>query len=205
MVCGGCIVATCVVLCRAVCQRSPEGGLATYPWRGFLVRKLNRRLLGVAAAVIAAISLAVTGSTVASASPSGARVSGTEYFQLVSTSATSPTESVIVHGVFTDYGVDYSGNTVDKIVLQKGSYKVAHSQGTGPQYVNPKTCLNIIDQHGTYKVYGGTGKYRGIRGSGTYHLSLTFIAARVGGKCSQTKPPVAFQQIITASGPVSLP
>lgn len=165
--------------------------------------RLNRRLLGAAGAVVAAAALAVTGFTAASASSAG--VSGTEYVQLMSTSATSTTESVIVHGVFTDYGVDYSGNTVDTIVLQKGSFKVAHSQGTGPQYFNPRTCLNVIDQHGTYKIFHGTGKYAGIRGSGRYHLSLLFIAARVSGKCSQTAPPVAFQEIITASGPVSLP
>jgi hypothetical protein len=30
------------------------------------------------------------------------------------------------------------------------------------------------------------------------------VAARSGGKCSRTKPPVAFQQIIKASGPVKL-
>lgn len=165
--------------------------------------RLNRRLLGVAGAVVAAMSLAVTGWTAASASPTG--VSGTEYIQLVSTSATSPTESAILHGVFTDYGLDFSGNTVDKIVLQKGSFKVAHSPGTGPQYFNPSTCLTLVDQHGTYKIYHGTGKYSGISGSGTYHFSLTAIAARAGGKCSQTLPPVAYQLIITASGPVSLP
>jgi len=167
------------------------------------VPRLNTKLLGLAGAVVAAMALAVTGWTAANASPIG--VSGTEYFQIVSTSATSPTESTIAHGVFTDYGVDHSGNTVDTIVLQKGSFKVAHSTGTGPQSFNPATCLTIIDQHGTYKIFRGTGSYRGISGHGTYHLSLTFIAARVGGKCSQTQPPVAFQQIITASGPVSLP
>lgn len=165
--------------------------------------RLNRRFLGVAGAVVAAVSLTVTGWTAANASPAG--VSGTEYFQFVTTSATSPTTSTIAHGVFTDYGVDFSGNTVDTIVLQKGSFKAAHSAGTGPQKFNPRTCLAIIDQHGTYRIFRGTGQYRGIRGSGTYHLSLMFIAARVAGKCSQTKPPVAFQQIITASGPVSLP
>lgn len=110
-----------------------------------------------------------------------------------------------MHGLFTDYGVDYPGNAVDKIVLQKGSFKVAHSQGTGPQYFNPKTCLGIISQQGTYRIYHGTGKYRGIRGSGTYYFSLKFIAARARGQCTQSAPPAAYQLIIKASGPVSLP
>jgi hypothetical protein len=164
---------------------------------------LNKRLLGVAGALVAAVSLAVTGSTAASAGST--RVSGTEFFQIMSTSATSTTASMIAHGVFTDYGVNHTGNTVDTVVLQKGGFKVAHSPGTGPQQFNPKTCLAVIDQHGTYRIFHGTGKYRGIHGSGTYHFSLLFIGARVSGKCSQTQPPVAFQQVITASGPVSLP
>jgi hypothetical protein len=167
------------------------------------VLRLNRKLLGAAGALVAAVSLAVTGVTAASANSTG--VSGTEFVQVMSTSATSTTASVIVHGVFTDYGVDHSGNTVDTFVLQNGSFKVAHSPGTGPQSFNPSTCLGIVDQHGTYRVFNGTGKYRGIRGSGRYHVSVLFIAARVSGKCSQTQPPVAFQEIITASGPVSLP
>jgi hypothetical protein len=200
---GRCIVVELHVrfCCRAVSQRSPQGGLAIY--QGVIVLGLNKRFLGAAGALVAAVSLAVTGSTAASAGST--RVSGTESIQIMSTSATSTTQSIIVHGVFTDYGVDHSGNTVDTIVLQKGSFKVAHSAGTGPQQFNPKTCLATIDQHGTYKVSHGTGKYRGIHGSGTYHISLLFIGARVSGKCSQTAPPVAFQQIITASGPVSLP
>ena len=165
--------------------------------------KLNKRLLGAAGALVAAASLAVTGLTAASASSTGS--SGTEFLQAMSTSATSATQPVIVHGVFTDYGVDHTGNTVDTIVLQKGSFKVAHSAGTGPQNFNPKTCLGQVNQHGTIRIFHGTGKYAGIHGHGRYHLSLLFIAARVSGKCSQAKEPVAFQQIITASAPVRLP
>ena len=164
---------------------------------------LNKRLLGAAGALVAAVSLAVTGVTAANAGSTG--VSGTEFFQLMTTLATSTTVPVIAHGVFTDYGVDRTGNTVDTVVLQKGSFKVAHSAGTGPQTFNPRTCLATVNQHGTIRIFHGTGRYAGIHGNGKYHLSLLFIAARAAGKCSQTKPPVAFQQIITASGKVRLP
>ena len=188
--------------CTAPCLSEAHKGLVIYR-RGLIVLKLNKRLLSAAGALVAAVSLAVTGVTAASAGST--RVSGTEFFQLMTTSATSATVPVIAHGVFTDYGVDHTGNTVDTVVLQKGSFKVAHSPGTGPQNFNPKTCLNTINQHGTIRIFHGTGKYRGIHGHGKYHLSLLFIAARVAGKCSETKPPVAFQQIITASAPVRLP
>jgi len=42
-------------------------------------------------------------------------------------------------------------------------------------------------------------------GHGKYQLSILFIGARNSkGKCSESKPPVAFQQIIRAQGPVHL-
>ena len=59
--------------------------------------------------------------------------------------------------------------------------------------------------HGTYTLTSGTGTYAGITGNGTYKLSILAIGARSGGKCSQSKPPVAWHQVINASGPVSLP
>ena len=60
-----------------------------------------------------------------------------------------------------------------------------------------------VSVHGTYTLSGGTGKYAGIRGHGTYHLSILGIGARSGGQCTTHKPPVAWQQIIQASGPVT--
>ncbi len=50
-----------------------------------------------------------------------------------------------------------------------------------------------------------TGRYAGLGGHGTYQLSILFIGARNSeGKCSRTKPPVAFQLIIKAHGPAQL-
>ena len=64
----------------------------------------------------------------------------------------------------------------------------------------------LINQHGTYKILGGTGKYKGISGHGTYQLSIVGVGAKTKkGACSQTAPPVAFHQVINGSGPVKLP
>ena len=108
-------------------------------------------------------------------------------------------------GLFTAGGVDHSGSKVDKIVFPAGTFKVSHSPGKGPQTFNSKTCLFTVKQHGTYTVGHGTGKYKGIKGHGKYVVSVMGVDAKSGGKCSQSKPPVAFQLIIKASGPVSLP
>jgi hypothetical protein len=102
-------------------------------------------------------------------------------------------------------GADHQGNTVDTIVFPGGSVKVKHSPSTGPQTFNPKTCLFTVNQHGTYSFSGGTGKYKGISGHGKYTISIVGLGAKVKGTCSQTLPPVAFQQVIDASGTVKLP
>jgi hypothetical protein len=165
---------------------------------------VRSRLLGAAGAVVAAGAIAVSGVAAASAAPHTARASGTEQFQIMTTSATSSTSSIIARGVFTAGGVDHSGNKVDTAVFSNGSFKIAHSKGTGSQSFNPKTCLMTISLHGTYTLSGGTGAYAGISGSGKYRVSILAVGARSGGKCSKTKPPVAFQQLIKASGPVKL-
>lgn len=156
--------------------------------------------LAAATATAAALWLAVP----AGAAPAGRDVSGIEHFQLVTTSATANTKGVIAIGVFTAGSVDHQGSKVDTFVFPGGSFKVAHSQGTGTQNVNPKTCLVTVRLHGTYKLFGGTGKYAGISGHGIFLLSILGIAARSGGKCTMNKPHVTWQQIIKASGPVSL-
>jgi hypothetical protein len=98
-----------------------------------------------------------------------------------------------------------NGDKVDTVDFPGGSFKIAHSNGTGTQHFDPKTCLMTISQHGTYKLLSGTGKYAGISGSGKYQFTALGIGARSGGKCVQSKPPVAWHQVINASGPVSLP
>ena len=86
-----------------------------------------------------------------------------------------------------------------------GTFKIAHSGGTGTSASTSKTCWPSSRADGTYRLSGGTGAYAGISGHGIYRLNITFVAARnSAGKCSNTMPPTAFQQIIKAQGPVSL-
>jgi hypothetical protein len=161
-----------------------------------------RKTIGTVIATIS-VAAALSGAGLAAASATPA-ASGTEHIQILSASATSSNESIIATGVFTAGGVDHSGNKVDKIVFPGGTFTVAHSPGKGPQTSNSKTCLFTANQHGTYTIGHGTGKFKGISGHGKYQVSVTGVGAKSGGKCSQSKPPVAFQLIIKASGPVSL-
>jgi hypothetical protein len=167
--------------------------------------KYRNKLFAAASAVVAAGTVAISGLTAASASPAPShRVSGTEHFQFVNGSVTAREADVIVTGVFTAGGADIMGSTTDTFRFPGGTFQVRHSAGHGTQSFDPKTCLATINSRGTIKLGHGTGRYAGISGHGTYTLSILEIAARSNGRCSRTKPPVAFQQILQAQGPVHL-
>jgi hypothetical protein len=167
--------------------------------------KLRSKILGAISAVAVAGALAATGLTAANAA-AGAGSPGLEYFQLVTTNpANNAPSSIIARGIFTAGGVDHPGDRVDTAVFPNGTFKIAHSNGTGTPHFNAKTCLFALALNGTYRLSGGTGAYAGISGHGIYRANITFVGARnAAGKCSNKLPPTAFQQIIRAQGPVSL-
>jgi len=167
--------------------------------------KFRSKILGGISLVAVAGAMAATGLTAASASQAAGR-SGIEHFQLMNaTVANNAPSSIIATGVFTAGGVDHPGDKVDRVVFPDGTFKIAHSNGTGTPHFNPKTCLGTIVLNGTYRLSGGTGAYAGISGHGIYRLNILIVSARnAAGKCSDRLPPTAFQQIIRAQGPVSL-
>jgi hypothetical protein len=173
-------------------RRAPRAG-------GTAKRKAaTAAVIAVSAAVATVLWLAVPAS--ASPAASAARTVN-DSIQLMTTSATSNNLDAIETGsVFTGAGVDHSGNTVDTLVFPGGTYKDRHGTGTGTQTLNPKTCLLRVNLHGTDTPFDGTGKFRGISGHGTWQASVLAIYARSAGKCSTTRVPLAFQEIITGSG-----
>ena len=160
----------------------------------------------ITSAVIAAAAAAVVGGTGIAIAATNSATTGAENFQMMTTSA-SGAPSVIASGVFTAAGADHENQKANtaKFVFSNGTVSLKHSPGQGQQSFNPKTCLLTINFHGTYALTGGTGAYTGITGNGTYKLSILSIAARSGGKCSQSLPPVAFHQVIDATGTASMP
>ena len=160
----------------------------------------------ITSALAAAAAAAVMGGAGLAVASTHSASSGTESFQMMTTSSANP--SVIASGsVFTAAGTDHESpnHKTGLFVFPNGTVTVKHSPGKGTQHFDPKTCLLTISEHGTYKLQSGTGAYAGISGSGKYQLSILGIGARSGGKCVQNKPPVAFHQVINASGTASLP
>jgi hypothetical protein len=161
----------------------------------------RRKFITGVSATVAAAALAVTGISAASAASAA---SGAEHMQAITTSTTSSTASVIAYGVFTEAGtVNLSSSKVSKFVFSNGTITVTHKKTGGSQHFNSKTCLAMISETGTYKMTGGTGSYAGIKGSGTYALSVLFLGPKVSGKCSTTKKPLAQHEILATSGTVS--
>lgn len=160
-----------------------------------------RRITTIAiGAITSAATLSGAGLAAANASPVR---SGTEHVELIATSPNS--YAAIAYGVFTGHGVDVPGAKVDTIKFANGSVRITHGPGKGPQSFDPKTCLLLVSQRGSYTLGHGTGAYRGISGKGKYQITIVSIGAKSGGNCSQSKPPVAFQLVIRGSGTVSQP
>jgi len=180
-----------------------------------LAGRRHARTLAVAATGTAAAAAVIGLAIPAGASPVAARpaaITGTEHFQSVTASVTSNTAPVIAWGPFAAGGTDHMSNSnaptsTDLFTFPGGSsFKVTHTSKAMSQSDNAKTCFLEFTDKGTYKLSGGTGKYKGISGHGTFTVTGIGIAARTKkGACNPNANPVAFQEIISASGPVRLP
>ena len=171
------------------------------------MRKTHIRVLAAAGSVAAAGAIALSGIVAATAAPRAttAAASGIEQFRFMSTSATSNTGPVIARGVFTAGGVEIvTSNTTGIFKFPNGTIKFSFSPPTGPTSFNPRTCLLTANLHGTNKLLSGTGRYAGISGHGTYRSHVLAVAPRSRGKCDQTKPPVALEQLVIGVVPVHL-
>ncbi len=167
------------------------------------MRKTIAALIGAATA---ATMITGAGLAAASARPASPSSSGTEHFNLMTTQPSASTYTVIASGLFTAGGIDISGSTTDTVKLPGGSFKIHHG---GPlhivkQQLNRKTCLANFEATAGLTVGGGTGKYKGISGSGKATINSLFIARRSKGTCNPNLTPVVAEQTITATAHVKL-
>jgi len=157
----------------------------------------------LAAAAIVATAGVTAGAGTASAAPTAKpATSGTEYIQVMSVSTAPGPASVIARGVFVAAGqTRLSDAKSTTITFPGGTVVLNHRPAKNSSRFNPAGCLSVISQSGSYRIVRGTGRYAGISGHGTYQLSLEIVAARVGGRCSSARPPLAQQELLRLSGP----
>ena len=146
----------------------------------------------LSAAAIAA--LATTATAVAATSTP----SGIEHWTVESTNPVSATAVLIARGPLT------VGGTINlqtgHVELPGGTLTLSHKQSWGTQGENPRTCLATLTSSGTYKVTGGTGRYKGIHGQGTYRLTAYAIVKKAKGTCATKVVPYAQTELLTATG-----
>jgi hypothetical protein len=151
------------------------------------------------AALASALVLAIVGLTAANA-VAGTRPAATEYFEAMSTNPVSAVATLIARGPLT------IGGTVNLLtgqaVLPGGELTLAHHQVHGSSTFSNRTCLATVTSSGTYRITGGTGRYRHVRGHGDYRLIAYAIVAKVHGKCGTKVVPYAQETLLSASGPI---
>jgi hypothetical protein len=176
----------------------------------------GRKRAGVLAMTGAAVAAGLVVAVPAGASLRPAAVTGAEHFQVMSTvTSNSPNSPLIAWGVFTGAGVDrqISSNAagtkgVDNFIFANGKFKVTHTAKTQRQSFNTKTCFYTFSQTGVFTLSGGTGKYKGISGSGKFALTVVGIGPKLkNGACNpnQNARSIANQQVIDGNGSVRLP
>jgi hypothetical protein len=141
-------------------------------------------------------ALAVTGATAAAASTPP---TGTEHRIAESTNPVSASATIIARGPVT------VGGTINLhtglVKLPGGTLTLSHHQVHSTQGESHRTCLATVISSGTYKITGGTGRYRHITGHGRYNLVAYAIEKKVKGKCSNGVP-YAQTELLTATGPL---
>lgn len=153
------------------------------------------------ATVFAVAGIAVLGVTAATAAVASATQSGIEHWTVESTNPVSATATLIARGPLT------VGGTINLqtglVKLPGGTLTLSHHQDWGRQGENPRTCLATVTSAGTYRLVGGTGRYRNVTGHGTYSLKAYAIVAKVNGKCATDVVPYAQTELLTADGPLT--
>jgi hypothetical protein len=114
-------------------------------------------------------------------------------------------EVVVAHGDITGGGKDSAANGYDVLHLGGGTLRINHpdSKSKYHQKLNPTTCFASFTITGPYTLGGGTGKYAGYTGRGTYTVTGEAVARRTsGGACNLKANPSVEAAYIRASGTV---
>jgi hypothetical protein len=163
----------------------------------------KHRTLLLAATVTAATVTAASAAVASASTGTRQTAAGPEYIQVMSASTAPAPASAIARGVFSAAGQARLGDArTGTITFPGGMIVVSHRARHSTLQFDPRACLSVISQSGTYQIVRGTGRYAGISGHGAYQLSLEIVATRVHGHCSSARPPVAQQELLRLAGPV---
>ncbi len=144
------------------------------------------------------LGLFVTGALVMSGAATASASSGTEHFALTQTAVSGP-ETVVAIGPLTATGrASFLSNTKDLYSFKQGAIIVIHHVTKDSQHYNPKTCVYVEHQQGSYTVRGHSGAYAHARGSGTYRGLI------IAHSCNPNTNPDTWSLVVEGTGQLSV-
>ena len=148
--------------------------------------------------MVAVLGLAVT--LIAGAGPAAAATTGSQTFFIVQQGQNS---TLTAFGPVSGSGRDVVlSDTQDRFVFDGGSVLVSHHPTASHDTFSPSTCIGRFTERGTYQLTGGTGKYAGASGGGTYRVDAMFQGRHTANGCSDDGPTTV---MITTNGRTTLP
>jgi hypothetical protein len=168
---------------------------------------MNRRIVGVLAALAGAGAVAaVAGPALAGTGPATAK--STERIEIVATVPGAKADSAIASGVFTAGGTTglawiNNGGGSGTIKAPDGTFRITTGKSEVVIGVGLHTCLETTSGNGTYKLSHGTGKFKGLTGSGSWTVTGQSVSGpNARGTC--TVNPTVSQEIVILHGPASI-
>lgn len=139
----------------------------------------------------------------------GAALAQTGNQRFVSVTAGHPggARTVVAAGVINGVGTEVIESNPPGIVTLRWIFPDGTLFVTGSYtfdvHVDPRTCLRTVALAGTWEITGGTGRFEGATGSGTFSGSNRILGTRAAdGSCGP--PPVVVAQVFGFNGVVTL-
>lgn len=116
----------------------------------------------------------------------------------------------LVNGIGTDDTIatqpnaDGSETDTDRITLPGGTITIIDTDPADIIHFDPTSCIARLAGSGPFSVAGGTGRYAGASGTGTFTVNGIIVFSRTAGGCSEE--PLSFFALVTATtGNLTLP
>jgi hypothetical protein len=158
--------------------------------------------LGIAA-------LVATAAGCSSSGPDPATTSGTLHIFGSTANVNANSLPVTLRGVISTTGsLPVGGNSTKATITTKdGDLNVSHTNPpTGQPSVNGADCTASDVTAGTFTVLGGTGKFAGATGHGSYTITFNGKFAKTNGQCkiTQNSTPTSGTLTFRATGPLTI-
>ena len=145
----------------------------------------------------------------AGCSSSPSTTSGTEVLSGSTANVNATSLPLTLSGPVAAHGtleLSNSSSTEGIIRTAAGDLHVTHNNPSSPPSVNTSSCTATQVNNGKYRVTGGTGKFSGAAGHGSFTIAFNGAFPKANGQCNitQNSNPVSGTETFHASGPITV-